>query len=51
MKGTVNRNSVLRIWLVSYLLVLIIPLGVSFMLYSTAMSVTRQNVALFLVRP
>jgi AraC-like DNA-binding protein len=42
-KQIVRKNSVLRVWLISYLLVLVLPLAVSVIIYSTAISIIRKN--------
>ncbi|MDR0400738.1 MAG: AraC family transcriptional regulator [Treponema sp.] len=42
-KQIVNKNSVLRVWFISYLLVLILPLAVSVIIYLTAMGIIRKN--------
>jgi AraC-like DNA-binding protein len=42
-KQIINKKSALWVWLVSYLSVLILPLAVSVIIYSTAISIIRDN--------
>jgi AraC-like DNA-binding protein len=43
LKQIITKKSVLRVWLISYLLVLVLPLLVSLLIYSTALSVIGEN--------